>query len=96
MNLTKLLSCSQRRERREREVRRLREEISQKKTAIATVTKGIPFNKIEVRPTEQLPVPSYVPQPPTGAAAKTSTVSLPPPFPGTQVRLATETSLTST
>lgn len=45
----------QRRERVEREVKRLREEISVKKTAVTTATKGIPANKIEVRPTEQQP-----------------------------------------
>ena len=36
----------QRRERVEREVKRLREEISVKKTAVTTATKGIPANKI--------------------------------------------------
>ena len=45
----------QRRERVEREVRRLRDEISVKKSAIVTATKGIPANKIEVRPQEQQP-----------------------------------------
>ena len=45
----------QRRERVEREVRRLRDEISVKKSAIVTATKGIPSNKIEVRPQEQQP-----------------------------------------
>jgi len=40
-------------------VRKLREEISVKKTAIATVTKGIPFNRIEVRPEDQLPPQSF-------------------------------------
>ena len=39
----------------EREVRRLRDEISVKKSAIVTATKGIPANKIEVRPQEQQP-----------------------------------------
>ena len=45
----------QRREKREREVRRLRQLISEKKTTITTVTKGIPMTKIEVRPMEQQP-----------------------------------------
>ena len=36
-------------------MRKLRDEISDKKTLITTVTKGIPFNKIEVRPQDQLP-----------------------------------------
>ena len=45
----------QRRERVEREVKRLREEISVKKTAVTTATKGIPANKIEVRPQDQQP-----------------------------------------
>ena len=36
-------------------MRKLRDEISDKKTLITTVTKGIPFNKIEVRPQGQLP-----------------------------------------
>jgi len=40
-------------------VRKLREEISVKKTAITTVTKGIPFNRIEVRPQDQLPPQSF-------------------------------------
>ncbi|XP_059090636.1 uncharacterized protein LOC131886355 isoform X2 [Tigriopus californicus] len=53
----------QRRERKERMVRKLREEISEKKTAITTVTKGIPFNKIEVRPEDQIPQPSFHPLP---------------------------------
>ncbi|XP_040579428.1 uncharacterized protein [Lepeophtheirus salmonis] len=39
----------------EAEVKRLREEISEKKLAITTVTKGIPSNRIEVRPEFQLP-----------------------------------------
>ena len=43
------------RAKRERQVRTLRDEISDKKTLITTVTKGIPFNKIEVRPQGQLP-----------------------------------------
>ena len=33
----------------------MRDEISEKKTLITTVTKGIPFAKIEVRPQDQLP-----------------------------------------
>jgi len=45
----------ERRERVEREVKRLREEISVKKTAVTTATKGIPANKIEVRPQDQQP-----------------------------------------
>ena len=45
----------QKRERVEREVRRLRDEISIKKSTVSTVTKGVPVNKIEVRPQEQLP-----------------------------------------
>jgi hypothetical protein len=36
-------------------VKRLRQLISEKKTTITTVTKGIPFNKLEVRPMEQQP-----------------------------------------
>jgi len=44
-----------RRERREKEVRQLRQIISEKKTTITTVTKGIPFSKLEVRPQEQQP-----------------------------------------
>ncbi len=40
-------------------MRRLREEISDKKTAISTVTKGIPFTKLEVRPEDQLPPSSF-------------------------------------
>lgn len=43
------------RSKRERQVRKLRDEISEKKTLITTVTKGIPFAKIEVRPQDQLP-----------------------------------------
>jgi hypothetical protein len=43
------------RENREREVRVLRQLISNKKTTITTVTKGIPFTKLEVRPAEQQP-----------------------------------------
>jgi len=54
-----LFFSTQRRERRERDVRRLREEISSKKTAVAMVTKGIPFNRIEVRPEDQLPPQSF-------------------------------------
>lgn len=50
-----LLYHFQRREKREREVKRLRQLISEKKTTITTVTKGIPFTKLEVRPTEQQP-----------------------------------------
>ena len=53
---TETFSCSfQKRSKRERQVRKLRDEISEKKTLITTVTKGIPFAKIEVRPQDQLP-----------------------------------------
>ena len=45
----------QKRSKREKQVRKLRDEISEKKTLITTVTKGIPFAKIEVRPQDQLP-----------------------------------------
>lgn len=78
----------QRRERRERDVRRLREMISEKKTSITTVTKGIPFNKIEVRPNDQLPthtcptVPSPTKQ--QQIPHKTS-ISLPPPPTGVHI-----------
>ena len=51
----KFLIYFQRRDKREREVRRLRQLISEKKTTITTVTKGIPMTKIEVRPMEQQP-----------------------------------------
>ena len=51
----KFLIIFQRRDKREREVRRLRQLISEKKTTITTVTKGIPMTKIEVRPMEQQP-----------------------------------------
>ena len=58
-NLTKRCLFSalslKKRAKRERQVRKLRDEISDKKTLITTVTKGIPFNKIEVRPQDQLP-----------------------------------------
>ena len=47
------------RERRNNEVRRLREEISEKRLAIYTVTKGIPFNRLEVRPEDQIPQNSF-------------------------------------
>lgn len=40
-------------------MRLLREEISDKKTAISTITKGIPFTKLEVRPDDQLPPSSF-------------------------------------
>lgn len=55
MMVNQLFLCFQRRERVEREVKRLREEISVKKTAVTTATKGIPANKIEVRPQDQQP-----------------------------------------
>ena len=51
----------------------MREEISEKKTAITTVTKGIPFSKIEVRPEDQLPPTSFHPP---SSPSKTS-VALP-------------------
>lgn len=37
-------------------MKKLRDEISVKKTAVTTATKGIPVNKIEVRPQEQQPL----------------------------------------
>ena len=40
-------------------MRRLREEISEKRLAIYTVTKGIPFNRLEVRPEDQIPQNSF-------------------------------------
>ena len=49
------MNIKKKRAKRERQVRKLRDEISDKKTLITTVTKGIPFNKIEVRPQGQLP-----------------------------------------
>ncbi len=61
-----------------REVRRLRDEISEKKLAISTVTKGIPFNKIEVRPDDQLPPNSF--QSLLTSPSKKPSVSLPLPY----------------
>ncbi len=77
-------------------MRRLREEISDKKTAISTITKGIPFTKLEVRPEDQLPPSSFhyggagpVPGSPTkgprGLPVPTSKASMIMPVPRSQV-----------
>ncbi len=67
----------------------LREEISDKKTAISTITKGIPFTKLEVRPDDQLPPTSFNlggPRGPAGLPVPTSKASMIVPLPRKHVR----------